>query len=214
MSLENFTLLLGVLESPVKIIELYLAELHLVPAHLQELLKSFGGAVAGKAEVLYAAVRLLLKEVIKVFVLGVAVIAHGVLVDVVQQVEVEVLYPALSELLLKDRFGVELLHTLDDLMSGELIGKIKALPRIARKGLAYGKLGAAAVIGIGRVKVIDPARNGAVDHAVEGLLVDVLLSSAGNERETHRAEAERRELQLLEFVVYHYVSSSFIIAAA
>lgn len=44
---------------------------------------------------LYAAVRLLLKEVIKVFVLGVAVIAHGVLVDVVQQVEVEVLYAAL-----------------------------------------------------------------------------------------------------------------------
>ena len=146
--------------------------------------------MAGKAEVLYAAVRLLLKEVIKVFVLGVAVIAHGVLVDVVQQVEVEVLYAALFELLLKDRFGVELLHTLDYLVARKLIGKIETLPRVAREGLAYGKLGAAAVIGIGRVKVIDPARNSTVDHAVERLLVDVLLSSAGNERETHRAEAE------------------------
>ena len=191
MSLENFTLLLGVLESPVKIIELYLAELHLVPAHLQELLKSFGGAVAGKAEVLYAAVRLLLKEVIKVLILGVAVVVYGVLVDVMQQVEVEVFHAALFELLLKDRFGVELLHTLDDLMSRKLIGKIKALPRVAREGLAYGKLGAAAVIGIGRVKVIDPARNSTVDHAVELLLIDVLILAAGDERKTHRAEAER-----------------------
>ena len=214
MSLENFTLLLGVLESPVKIIELYLAEFHLVPAHLHELLKSFGGAVAGKAEVLYAAVRLLLKEVIKVFVLGVAVIAHGVLVDVVQQVEVEVLYAALFELLLENRLRVELLHALDYLVTRKLIGKIETLPRVAREGLAYGKLRAAAVIGIGCVKIIDSAGNSAVDHAVKRFLIDVLLSAAGNERETHRAEAEKREPQLLELVVYHYVSSSFIIAAA
>ena len=37
--------------------------------------------------------------------LGVAVIAHGVLIDIVQQVEVEVLNTALFELLLTDRFG-------------------------------------------------------------------------------------------------------------
>ena len=86
-------------------------------------------------------------------------------------------------------------------MSRKLIGKIKALPRIARKGLAYGKLGAAAVIGIGGVKVIDTARNSTVDHAVKRFLIDVLLSAAGNEWEAHRAEAERRELQLLELLI-------------
>ena len=62
---EQRHLLVGVLEAPVNIVELYLAELQLVPAGVEEAPERGQLAVAGKAQVADAPGALLLQQVVK-----------------------------------------------------------------------------------------------------------------------------------------------------
>ena len=91
---QKLVLALGVLQRPVEVVELYLAEFHMLAAGVEKLLCVFNAAVAGKAEVAYLAQFLLPNEEINNAELPVEIVFDGGFVNVVHKVEVEVLNAA------------------------------------------------------------------------------------------------------------------------
>ena len=96
--------------------------------------------MAGEAKVPYSAVFPLLQKVVKIMLVRIAVIAHRVFVDVMQQIKIEIFDTAALQLLFKYFLRLQFPDAGDILMPGELIRQIPAVPRIARKGLSDGNL--------------------------------------------------------------------------
>ena len=100
---EHGDLLLAVLERPVQVVDLQLAELHVVAVGVQEALQHVRRAMAGEAQVADAAVLHLLAQVAHRAVLLVVQVRVDVeLAHVVHQVEVEVPDLAFAQLLFED----------------------------------------------------------------------------------------------------------------
>ena len=157
--------------------------------------------MARKAEMADAAPRLLLEEVLHKAVGAVSIVAFDrIFVDIVQQIKVEILHAAPPELLFKDLGGLQGLDALHILVAGELVGQVPLLARIAAQRAAERRFRAPAVIGIGRVEIVDARGDGRVDHAVELLLVDQPVRAC---RQAHGPEAQGRELFLLKRMVQH-----------
>ena len=141
----------------------------------------------------------LLQEVVHKAVLRLAVVAgEGVLVHVVQQIEIEVVHAAAAQLLLKDPLGRHGPHALDVLVAGELVGQVPALPRIPGQGFAETDLGFAAVVGMGGVEVIDAGGHRRVHHPVQMGLVDAAVVQY---RQAHGPKAEGGECFALKLVI-------------
>ena len=196
---QKFHLVFRVLETPVDIVYLQLAEFHVLPVLVQKPPDDGQGAVRGKAEMADAPVFLLLFQVGEN---AVALVQIGVdvhLADVVEEVEIEMVRAALFQL----RFE-NLLHFVDvpEIVAGELGGEIKAVPRVCRKNLAHGVFRFAVVIPPGGVEIIDPVPDGIVEHLRRRLFVDLCILPVQN-GQTHRAESERGQLYALKISVNH-----------
>ena len=116
---EQFHLGLGILEGPVQVVELDLAELHVVPVSLQEAAHHRHAGVGGEAQALDPARGLLLLEVGIDAVLGVQIGVDVHFADVVKEVEIEIVHLALFQLLLENLF--HLAHVVQA-VAGELGG--------------------------------------------------------------------------------------------
>ena len=192
----------GLLEVPVQIVELELAELHVLPHRVQELPDHRQGAVGGKAQVADAAVPLLLQQILHHPILGGEVWLHVALVHVVEQIEVEVLHAAAAQLLLKNGLhpvGPDVVH----IVAGELVCQEEALPGIAGQGLAHHHLGLAAVVAVGGVEVVGPPGHGGVHHPVHRGLVYILVPAAGQQGQAHAAKAQLGQGQVLKLLGNH-----------
>ena len=128
---------LGVLEGPVDIVELDLAELHVLAVGLQKALHHVVAAVGGKAQVADAALGLLLQQIVQNAVLRVQVGVDVHFADVVKQVEVEIIHSALLQLLFK--YLLYLGH-IGQVIAWKLGGQIKALPGVFLQRPANGQL--------------------------------------------------------------------------
>ena len=146
--------------------------------------------------------RLLLQEVVQTVLFGVAVICHGLLINIVQQVEVKVLDTAALQLFFKYLGRLQFLHAMDILMPGELVRQMPGLPGVSGKGSADGAFGLSVVVGMGGVKVVDPGRHRRVHHPVQLGLING-TGSVREQGQAHRAEAECRELKILKLFVQH-----------
>ena len=198
---QQIDLLLRVLQLPVHIVQLDLAEFELLAVVIQKARQSVRRRVAGKAQVADAALRLLLLEIGQALVdLLPVIMGQRVFADVVQQVEVEILHPALFQLILKNLLRHHGLDALDVLVAGELVRQVPALARIAPQGCADRVLRFAAVVGVGRIEIVDAGGHGRVHHPVQLRLIDRAVRP---ERQAHCAEAERRQFFPLKFVVQH-----------
>ena len=130
-----------------------------------------------------AAVLLLLQKIVDDSPAGIGIRLDGLLVHIVQQVEVEILHAALLELLLKDGSGVV---AVADLVAGVFGGQIEALAVKVLQHPADDPLGHAAVVGIGGVEIVDAVVHGIADHVRRGFLVDVRRAAAGWYPACHR----------------------------
>ena len=166
--LQQLHFLLSPLEGPVDIVELELAELHVLPVGLQEALEHRHGPVTGEAQMADAAVSLLLQQVVQNAVLGVQIGVDVHLTHIVEQVKVEVIHPALLQLLFKD---LPHLSHVAQIIARELVGQVKCVPWIGGQGLADGQLGIAGVVGPGGVIIIDPPLHGQGYHFLHSGLV-------------------------------------------
>ena len=167
--LQQGHLLPVVLEGPVHVVQLQLAELHILSVGGQEALQYRKLPVAGEAQVPDAAVSLLLHEIVIDAVPGVQIGVDVHLAHVVEEIEVEVVHPALLQLLLED-----LPHPghVGQVVAGELVRQIEAVPGVFGQRPAHHQLGVAVVIAIGGVVVVDPVGHGVVHHGLGGGLVD------------------------------------------
>ena len=93
---------------------------------------------------------------------------------VVEQIKVKVFHPAPLELCLKDFFY--LIHV-GQVVAGELVRQIKAVPGVPAQCFAQGGFGIAVVITPGGVKVVDALFDGVVYHLFHGGLVDLAVLS-------------------------------------
>ena len=194
---QQLALGLGILQRPVQIVELDLAEFHMLPVSIQELLQILRRAVAGKAQMLNSAQSFLFNKIVNDSPAGISIGGVGILADIVQQVEVKILHAAFFQLLGKD---CRRIIAVADLMAGILGGKIIAVPGELVQDLPDNHLGHAAVIGIGGVKIIDALLQRIAHHFLRPCLVDASVSPG---RQTHGAEAETRELLSLKFTIDH-----------
>ena len=195
---EQLVARLRVLKRPVQVVELNLAELHLIAVAVQEVLQAVVARVAGEAQVADAAKLFLLQEVVHDAPAGVGIGLDGLLVHVVQQVEVEVIHLALAQLLLEDGGGIV---ALADLMARELRGQVVAVPGIGREHAAQHGFGLSAVVGPGGVDVVHTALEGQAHHLGHLHLVHLALRVAG---QAHRTEAQQGELLILKAAVDHF----------
>ena len=186
--LQDAAFLLRVLQLPVHIVQLDLAELHLPAVLPDKLLQSLRPGVAGKAQVPDAALLLLPEEVFEPVLFRVAVILHRVFVHVVHQIEIEVFDPAAPQLFLKYLRRLQLFYAADILVPRELVRQVPALPVIALQRLADGALRFPPVIGVRRVEIVHAARKGKVRHFIQLFLVD---GPVRQHRQAHRPETER-----------------------
>ena len=196
---QQIHLLLAALESPVDVVELQLAELHVLAVGLQEPLEHRHRPVAGKAQVADAAVFLLLHQIVIDAVLGVQVGVNVHLTHIVEQIEVEVVHLALLELLLED-----LLHLghVGQVIAGELVGNVEFLPGIPGQGLAQRQLRVAVVIAPGGVVVVHTAGHGLVHHLEGSRLVHLGVVPVNN-GQAHAAHTQGGQLQILKLFVDH-----------
>ena len=194
---QQLAFFLRLLQRPVQIVELDLTELHFLPMPLQKLLQRGQTRVRGEAQMPDPAIFLLLQQIRDDVPPRVLIDPDGVFVDVVQQIEIKILHAALLQLPFED---IRHIICRRDLMAGELVRQIEALPRIVLQDLPDDSLRLAGVIGPGGIEVVDALPDGGVGHGRGQFLVDAFVLV---QRQPHRAEAELRQLQILKRFVDH-----------
>ena len=197
---EQLDLRARVLEPPVEVVQLHLAELHMLAVGVEEALQHVHAAVDRKAQMADAARLFLLEQVRDRAVLGIVEIRVDVeLAHVVRQVEVEVVHLALLELLLED-----LLHLAEvgQIVAGELVRQVERIARMACERTADHQLGVAAVVAPRGVEVVDAVLERVVDHRRGGGLVDGVVVAVDH-RQAHAAHGVQRQLLILEIAILH-----------
>ena len=187
---QQVDLPLRVLEVPVEVIDLQLAEFHCVPVDREEALNDCTGAVGGEAEMTNASVFLLCCQVVVNPVSRVEILIDVQLADIVDQIEVKILHAAFFKLFLEDL--LDFVHV-GQVVAGKLVGQIKAFPRMSGQGPAQDQLRVAAVVAPGGVVIVDSALHGAGDHFVDQLLIHARIVAVDH-GQPHGAHAERRKL--------------------
>ena len=165
--------------------------------------------MAGKAQMANAAQSLLLLEVVHDAPPGVQVGFHGLFIDIVEQIEVKILHPALFQLFLEDFCGV--VAVAQDLVAGILGGEIVAASGVVAEDSADDPLGLAVVIGIGRVEIVYTMPHGIGHHFFDLGFVNGSVGVCG---QAHGAKAQQAELQTCKLAVNHRDSPSCLIGQA
>ena len=200
---QKLTFFLRLLQRPVKIVQLDLTEFHLVRVLFQKRFQRGHARVGREAQVADTPVFLLLQQIREDVPALVFVDGDGIFIDVVQQIEIEILHAALFQLPFEHALHVIARR---DLVSGELVGQIKALARVLLQNFTDDEFRLAAVIRPGGIKIVDALRNGLRRHGGSLLRVDGFVLP---QRQPHRAEPELRKLQALKVLIDHS-SHSFL----
>ena len=158
--------------------------------------------VTGKAEMADSALSLLFQKIVHVAVFRIPVVAEGALIHIMQEVKIKIIHPAFFQLIFKNFLRVKGRYARDILMAGEFIRQIPALSGIAGERFTDGDFRLAAVIGIGRVKIVDAGSNGRVHHPVQLGLINFSRFVGG---QAHRAKAECGKLQILKRMSEHMI---------
>ena len=159
--------------------------------------------MGGKAQVLDAAQALLLHKIVDDAPPGIGVNIHVVFIDVVQQVEIEVVHLTLLQLLGK---GVRRVRVAGERMAGVFGGQVKAVPGMLFQAAAYHRLGQILHIGPGGVEIIDAVGQRIVHHRLGGVLGNGAVHRGG---QTHGAEAQQGQVQVLKITIDHIVALLF-----
>ena len=176
-----------------------LAELHLVAVAVQEVRQAGQVGMAGEAQMLDAALLLLLNEIVHDAPLGILVHMDGILIDVVQQVEIKIVHLTLLQLLLKDVGGVVgLRHH----VAGELGGQTEALAGVLFQTCTHHRLGHVLHIGPRGIVIVDAVGHGVIHHLLRLGRVDLPILQ---HRQAHGAKAQHRKLRSLEITIDHPV---------
>lgn len=136
-AIQQLHLFAAVLEGPVDVVQLQLTELHILAVGVQKPLQHRQVPVAGEAQVADTAAPLLLHQIVVDAVLRVQIGVDVHLTDVVEEIEIKIVHPALFQLLLKN-----LLHLghVGQVVTGELVGNVKFFPGMFGQGLTQGNL--------------------------------------------------------------------------
>ena len=192
-------LFLCVLEFIVQVVQLYLAEFQILAIGVHKAAHHIHPAMGRKTQMPYAALLLLLQQVLHHAVLRIHVVIHINLAHVVEQIKVKVVYSAPSELLLEYLLYPAYVFPY---ISRELCGEVKAPPGVVRQYFAYHPFGIAAVVHPCGIIVIYSVFHGKVYHFPCFFLINALFFAV-YDRHTHRAKPQRRKLFSLEIPVYH-----------
>ena len=149
-----------------------------------------------------AAGLLLLEQVGDDAVVEIEVLVDIHLAHVVDKIEIEVPRTGLLELLLEDL--LDLVHV-RQVVTGKLGGEVEGVARMAGERGTHRDLGIAAMIAPRGVEVVDALLQRVVDHLVDRGLVDLGVIAVDN-RQAHRAKAERGQLHALKVLVQHLFS--------
>ena len=167
---DDLIFALRVLQGPVEVIELDLNEIELPLVPRQERLEQLRPAVEGESQVPDLPLFLHPQHVRKNVILLALIVFYRPLCDVVQQVEVKIVRPALSERDLEQR---DVVDRRGQGMPREFVRDVIALAGIAGKPLRHGEFRFSAQIGIGRVKIVHSFSDREVEHRVDFRLVDL-----------------------------------------
>ena len=150
--------------------------------------------MAGESKVLDLPFFFHLHQVVIDAVLRIQIVVDIHLAYIMEKIEVEILHAGLSELL-----GEDLLYLrhVPEIVSGELICKIEALTRMGCERLAHDELGVSVMISPCRIKVINSGSKCFIHHFLCAFDIDLRVIPF-NDRKTHRAESQRRDLYVLK----------------
>ncbi len=199
-AVEELDLLPCALELVVQIVELYHAELHVLPVPVEEPPHGLQAAVAGEPEMPDAAVPPLLHQVAERMVPVVVQVHLDVqLRDVVEEVEVEVVRPAFPQLLLEDLLD---LAEIADVVARKLGGQEEGLAMMPAEGLPDDRLGASGVVSPCGVEIVDP-RPECLVYQPCGLRLVYYGVVPAYHRKAHRPEPESGQPGVAVLVVVH-----------
>ena len=114
------------------------------------------------------AVLFLLQQVVQNAVFGVQVGVDVHLAHIAEEIEVEVIHPALLQLFFKD---LPHLAHVAKVIAGKLVGQVEFVPGIGGQSLADGQLRCAGVVGPGSVIVVYASLHSQGHHFLHGGLV-------------------------------------------
>ena len=123
-----------------------------------------------------------------------------------EEVEVEVLHLTFLQLGLEDLR--HLVHV-GQVVAGEFVSQIEALPGVGGQRLADGQLRVAAVVAPGSIVVVDAVRHGVGYHLLHRRLVYLVVLPI-HHRQTHAAHAQGGQLQILKCFIDHGLFHPFL----
>ena len=199
---EQLHLSLCVLQAPVQIVQLDLAEFHMFAIRVQEPFHDRDAAMGREAEMADAPGFLLLEQMVQDAIFLIQISIDVQFAHIVEQVEIKVFALASFQLPRED-----LLHLrhVGQIISGKLAGEMISIPRISGQDLSHHALRIAAVVAPGSVEVIDAVCHGVSGHAGRLFFIDLAVSAL--QRQTHAAHAQRGQLQVLKCLISHRIFS-------
>ena len=198
---QQLVFFLCLLKRPVQIVQLDLAEGHLLAIQVQKGAQVVHLPMAGKAQEADAPQPALLKQVIHDAQLRVAESGGCGFAHIVQQVEIEVAYPAFLQLLFEDGGGSA---PGGGHVAGKLRGQQVALAGIIRQDAAHDALGLASMVGVGGVEVVQAMLHGIRHHVARPGLIYV-AGAVRKQRQAHGAEAQQRQREIMKLAGHHRV---------
>ncbi len=174
--IQKFYLLLRLLELPVHIIKLDLAELHMLAVSFQETLHDIIIPMSGESQMPDPSVLLLLHQILEDTVLLIQIFVYIHLTDIVEQVEIKIRNLTLLKLFLKDFLH---LRHVGKIISRELRREIELFTRICTQYLSHDKLRIPAMISPRRIIIVDPVIHGILHHSGRRRFINVLVLPVG-----------------------------------
>ena len=181
---EELITFLCILECPIQVIELNLAEFHVRAGKIEEVFEMFVAAMGRKPEVFDASESFLFDKVSEYVPLRVAVDIDGGFADVMEEIEVKILDLTFFELFFKN-FGRVI--GIGVLVSRVFAGQIIAVSWVFAQNASSDDFGHTAVIGVSRIEVIDAILDGIVEDRRGVVFVDGAVWQCG---QAHHTEAE------------------------
>ena len=169
---QDFVFFLSVLQGPVQIIQLYLAELQFIAVTVQKAVDSSRSRMSGETKMSDPSLVFLFDEIIDYPPFRILIYADGVFIDVMQQIEIKVIDFHRLQLILE--YFCRIIRA-SYLMSRVLSGDVIRVTGIFLQGLAQFDLGIAVMIRLSCIKIVDAVLYRIIDHLLEFCRIDAFI---------------------------------------
>ena len=187
------------LERPVQIVQLQLAEFHIFSIGFEEAAENIRLTMTGESEMADLTFVSFLDQVIVDAIFRIEICINIHFTYVMEKVEIEVIVTGLLQLFREDLLY---LRHIREIIPRELIREIITVARVLPERLAQDDLRVAVMVSECCIKVIDSCVKSLIHHLLCKFHIDLAVISVDHGK-THGAKAECRKLNVLKISIQH-----------